>query len=126
MIRGSLTLVIVPKLPGPSDTKLSGVPNCGWFTTDSFVQNAPGTFGDPASRNTLRGPRAFNIDFSMKKNFRFTERWNLQFRAEAFNVLNHPQFGTPDNFVSDGPGSFGTITSVSDPRIIQLALKLSF
>ena len=98
----------------------------GWFTIDSFTQNAPGTFGSRISRNTLRGPRAFNVDFSLKKDFQFTERWNLQFRAEAFNVLNHPQFGTPDNILADGPGAFGTITGVSDPRIMQLALKLKF
>jgi len=97
----------------------------GWFTASSFDQNLPGTFGDPASRNRLRGPRQFNVDFSLQKDIPFTEHWKLQFRAEAFNVLNHPQFGIPDNIQADG-SNFGKILGVSDPRIMQLALKLYF
>lgn len=65
------------------------------------------------------------MDSSMQKDLRFTERWKLQFRAAAFNVLNHPQSGIPDNIQSDG-SNFGKILSVSDPRIMQPALKLYF
>jgi hypothetical protein len=54
----------------------------------------------------------------------------LEFRAEFFNVLNHPNFGLPDNFQQDGDpaqgGSFGVISSAAQPRIGQLALKFSF
>jgi hypothetical protein len=95
-----------------------------WFSVDSFTQNAVGTFGN-SRRNILRGPRYFNVDLSLQKHFAITERMNLEFRAEFFNVLNHPNFGLPDNFQQDG-SSFGTITSAADPRIGQLALKLSF
>ena len=96
-----------------------------WFDTNSFTENAVGTFGN-ARRNNLRGPRYFNIDFSVQKHITLTERLKLEFRAEFFNILNHPNFGLPDNFLGDGPGSFGVISSAADPRIGQLALKLTF
>ncbi len=100
-----------------------------WFSIDSFTQNAPGTFGD-SRRNILRGPRYFNVDLSLRKRIALTERMNLEFRAEFFNVLNHPNFGLPDNFQQDGDpaqgGSFGVISSAAAPRIGQLALKFTF
>jgi hypothetical protein len=59
-----------------------------------------------------------------------SRRSKLEFRAEFFNILNHPNFGLPDNFQQDGApsqgGSFGLISSAADPRIGQLALKFSF
>ena len=94
-----------------------------WFTTESFQTNAPGTFGN-AGRNILIGPGTFNVDFSLQKNIRFTERWRLQYRAEFFNVLNHPLLNNPGTTVTSG--SFGRITSAGDPRIIQMGLKLYF
>ena len=53
-----------------------------------------------------------------------TERINLQFRAEAFNLFNHPNFNLPDNFL--GSPTFGRISSARDPRHIQFGLKLLF
>jgi hypothetical protein len=109
---------------GPMSTRLQE-----WFSINSFTENAPGTFGN-SRRNILRGPRYFNVDLSLQKHFLITERMNLEFRAEFFNVLNHPNFGLPDNFQQDGDpaqgGSFGVISSAADPRIGQLALKFSF
>jgi hypothetical protein len=100
-----------------------------WFSIDSFTENAPGSFGN-SRRNILRGPRYFDIDLSLQKHISVTERIKLDFRAEFFNVLNHPNFGLPDNFQQDGDpaqgGSFGVISNAADPRIGQLALKLSF
>jgi hypothetical protein len=69
---------------------------------------------------------------SLLKNTRLTERFNLQFRAEAFNFLNHVNLGVPNVSFSPGAdgknrsGSFGLITSARDPRIGQLALKFIF
>lgn len=94
-----------------------------WFTTESFKVAQLGTFGN-AGRNILRGPGTFNIDFSAHKNFRITERWNLQYRAEFFNVLNHTNLSNPGTSVTSG--GFGRITGAGSPRIIQMALKLRF
>jgi hypothetical protein len=74
----------------------------------------------------LRGPSQLNLDFGVLRDFGFSERSNLQFRAEFFNLTNTPKFGLPVNDFSAGP-AFGVIsTTVSNPRIIQFALKFRF
>jgi hypothetical protein len=74
----------------------------------------------------LHGPGQANTDLSVIKMFALWEHTNLEFRSEFFNVFNQTNFQDPDNTVSDGP-SFGTVTStLSNPRIVQFALKLSF
>jgi hypothetical protein len=82
----------------------------------------------------LRGPGQANFDFSVLKSTRITERQSVQFRAEFFNVFNHPQFSPPSYNsvgryylpdVNSPTGGWITSTSVN-PRIIQLALKYSF
>jgi len=94
-----------------------------WFTTSAFTTPANNTFGN-VGRNTLIGPGTFNIDFSAHKAFTFGERYRLEYRAEFFNFLNHPQFTNPDTTVTDS--TFGQITTARDPRITQMALKLIF
>ena len=113
------------------------------YTTTGFLINpaafaapAPGTFGTCAPRK-FHGPGIQMVDLSLFKQFRFTERWQLQFRAEFFNAFNHPNFGNPSVDVSS-PGSFGKVSNTlapilgtdsggpGDPREIQLALKLYF
>jgi hypothetical protein len=94
-----------------------------WFTTSAFGAPANNSFGN-AGRNILIGPGTFNIDFAAHKVFPLGERLKLQFRAEFFNFLNHPQFNNPDTTLSDS--TFGQITTARDPRIIQGALKLVF
>jgi len=72
----------------------------------------------------LRGPKLFNIDFNLGKNFILTERHTIQFRAEFFNAFNHPNFSVPGTNLSAG---FGQITSTAtEARIIQFALKYRF
>ncbi|MGI8732130.1 MAG: TonB-dependent receptor domain-containing protein [Pyrinomonadaceae bacterium] len=106
-----------------------GDPNSGsgslerWFNTSAFAFPAPGTFGN-AGRNILDGPGFQNVNASLVKNTNLTERVNLQFRAEVFNLFNHPNFNLPDNFL--GSPTFGRITSARDPRHIQFGLKLLF
>jgi hypothetical protein len=67
-----------------------------------------------------------NLDFSTFKNFRLKEQTSLQFRAEFFNILNHPNLGQPANAL--GASNFGVISSTGNylPRNVQIALKLLF
>jgi len=110
-----------PNLVG--NPELSNPTTLQWFNTAAFVFPAPGTFGN-AGRNILEGPGFQNVNASLVKNTALTERVNLQFRAEAFNLFNHPNFNLPDNFL--GSPTFGRITSARDPRHIQFGLKLLF
>ena len=94
-----------------------------WFNTAAFAFPAPGTFGN-AGRNILDGPGFQNVNASLMKNTTLTERLNLQFRAEFFNLFNHPNLNLPDNFL--GSPTFGRISSARDPRHVQFGLKLLF
>lgn len=67
------------------------------------------------------------LDGSIRKEFATTETQRLEFRAEFFNMVNHPNFAQPDNFIDDGPGAAGVITSLAMPmRQIQFGLKYRF
>ena len=104
------------KLSHPSITE--------FFNTNCFVDPPNGVLGD-ASRTPLYGPDFINFDSSLFKTFVLPESKQLQFRAEIFNVFNHPQFANPAT-TTDSAG-FGQISQiVNNPRLIQLALKLLF
>lgn len=75
-------------------------------------------------RNGLRGPGQTNLDLSISKHFKFSERWDLELRGDAFNIANHTQFRNPDLTITDN--TFGQISDTYDPRILQLALHLRF
>jgi hypothetical protein len=95
-----------------------------WFNTAAFVAPSCICFGNSA-RNILRGPGFQDLDFSLVRNFIFRERFRLQFRAESFNMLNHPNLGLPN--ASIGNAAVGTITTTINPeRQNQLALKVYF
>ena len=110
-----------PNLVG--NPELSNRTTTQWFNTSAFAFPAPGTFGN-AGRNIVAGPGFQNVNVSLMKSTALSERINLQFRAEAFNLFNHPNFNLPDNFL--GSPTFGRITSARDPRHIQFGLKLLF
>jgi hypothetical protein len=103
-----------------------------WYNPAAFAVPAlaPGQslaheYGN-AGRSSLRGPAAYNVDFSVFKDFKFRETMSLQFRAEGFNLFNTPQFGIPYSVV-DSPGLSGSISgTVHDPRQIQFALSFKF
>jgi hypothetical protein len=94
-----------------------------WFNTAAFTTPPNGHFGN-AGRDILDGPGSRTVNFSMVKNTAVSERLNIQFRTEFFNVLNRTNFNLPDNFV--GSSTFGQVVSAQDPRRIQFALKLLF
>jgi hypothetical protein len=86
------------------------------------------------SRNNLRGPRYFNLDLGVAKRFPVTEQFNVQFRADAFNALNHASFGLPGGGgngaganISSGVNQFGKISSTSSTaRVVQMSLRVEF
>ena len=97
----------------------------------AFRAPKTGTFGNLA-RNALRGPAAFNWDFSLSKNFTVHEMNRIQFRAEMFNIANTPQFGLPGaglnapaNF-GRSLGTIGTLSGFGSNRQIQFALRYTF
>jgi hypothetical protein len=98
-----------------------------WFDTGAFVNRLPDAgfrFGN-AGRNTIIGPGVINWDFSLLKEFRFTERHNLELRWEVFNLPNHPLLDIPGGTV--GAPNFGVISATKiDNRQMQLALRFAF
>ena len=94
----------------------------------SRVFSAPPVFTYGSVARTLpdvRVPGTRSYDLSLFKNFKPVEKLTLQFRAEAFNAFNHPQFGVPDSSVNSV--TFGRISGTANsPRNMQLALKLLF
>jgi hypothetical protein len=97
-----------------------------YFDTSVFSQPAAYTFGNTSVTSPdLRSPSIRNWDLSVFKDFRLTERYRLQFRAEAFNAFNTVRFGSPDTSVASS--SFGVVsTQANSPRQIQFGLKLLF
>ena len=97
-----------------------------WFDPTQFTIPKPYTFGDVGRVHpTLRADFVELLDFSIFKNFKIGERVTTQFRAEWFNLLNHPIFNIPGTAV--GTGSLGIVSSQANlPRQTQLALKVIF
>ncbi len=102
-----------------------------WFDTSAFAEPTFGTLGN-SGRNILSLPAYSDVDFYTAKNFRLSERMKLEFRAEAFNLFNHPVFGMGYSGVGGGqvmnvgsPG-FGQLLSASPPRVLQFGLKLDW
>jgi hypothetical protein len=95
-----------------------------WFSASAFSTPAQYTYGN-AGRNSLIGPGRTNFDTSIFKSFPVHDQMLFQFRFEAFNVFNHPQFGYPNATV--GTAQVGSITSVvGTPRNLQASLRFEF
>jgi hypothetical protein len=113
------------------------------FNPAAFIAPPTGQQGD-FGRNVLRGFGAWQADFALQRQFHLTERLALRFRGEFFNIFNHPNFGQPDNNLTDplfgrstqmlasflgsggANGGFNPLYQIGGPRSIQLALKLQF
>jgi len=132
--------------PGFSNNPTSGVSvGCGkipagtplgtptlWYDPCAFSDPAKGTYGN-LGRNTITGPGYDEVDASLAKFFKPTERINVQFRAEVFNLADHANFYEPGFNIFTGSGGYsggaGHITKlISSPggRLIQLGLKVTF
>jgi hypothetical protein len=133
-----------PNVNGP--VQVSGNPTGQWIVNPGAVFSLPaaGKLGN-LGRNTVYGPGFTDVDLALIKNTKITERLNLQFRVDAFDLLNHPNFGQPGPLAANGasiitisptgvvPATFSTIASTRFPtadsgssRQLQLALKLRF
>jgi hypothetical protein len=114
---------------GAMRPNLIGDPNAGsptlarWFNAAAFQSAALYTFGN-SPRSVLRGPAWKNVDVTLSKNFRITERWKTEFRAEFFNVANHANFDLPGHTL--GNADFGVISSAEAARTVQVALRVAF
>ncbi|HET7208807.1 MAG TPA: hypothetical protein VFI95_19675, partial [Terriglobales bacterium] len=128
------------KTSGDIHQRLNGYVNINNFTNAPFadptlaascaIDSTPAGctrgFGD-LRRNIYRGPHQQNWDFSLIKNFNITERQQLRFTADFFNIWNHANFASPAQTDIELPGSFGKITStVGTPRLIQFSLRYAF
>jgi len=108
---------------------LVGDPNNGpktpnaWFNVNAFQLQPLGQFGN-AGRGVITGPGYASLDIGLAKFTPLSERINLEFRAEAFNLLNHPNFDLANR--EFGTPTFGQIFSANEPRELQFGLKVHF
>jgi hypothetical protein len=98
-----------------------------WFNRAAYTAPAPGTFGMNL-RDSLYGPHYFNMDFGIGKSFSISERVKFEFRADAYNVLNHIDWGNPNSAIDSGAtaGMIVPTDIANSPRVWQLGGKLSF
>ena len=120
--------------PGVAPGTKLGTPDM-YFDPCAFALPEPGTYGN-LGRNTVIGPGLTNFDFALVKNIAFLENKSVQFRAEAFNLFNHPNFNRPGAlqesvklFTPLGeriPPNAAIRSTITDPRQIQFGLKFTF
>ena len=132
-----------PDLVGNTNNPVTGNIN-QWFTPSASALQPPGTLGG-LGKNNLRGPGFSTLDVALAKTFSLGDRLRLMFRAEAFNLFNHPNFGLPDLVLYSGPACIGGGAGLNCPgpgipnpdagaihntvtasRQLQMALKLIF
>ncbi len=130
-----------PFAPGPNCAQ-PHTPAC-WFNRDAFLVPPDGAYGN-VGRNSLVGPALKNLDFGLHKRFFVRERLGIEFRADIFNLANHPNFGLPNNVITDfvrtptnqprkiTDARVGRIEGAADGNVtgaqrqVQFGLKLSF
>ncbi len=110
-------------LPDAVYLNKSGRPGTQWLNPAAFGQPALGTLGN-LGRVNMRLPLAWQFDLALSRAFRFRETQSVEFRAEAYNLLNSFRTGVIDTNLSSA--QFGKIRLALDPRIMQFALKYLF
>ena len=113
---------------GGTESRLNGYVNINAFAHAPIIgdDGAATGFGN-LGRNVYRGPFEQTWDFSLVKNFRITERQQLRFTSDFFNIWNHPVFSSPAFTDVESPATFGHITTTeNNPRIIQFSLRYAF
>jgi hypothetical protein len=120
-IRPNVVAGCEKKVSGSAQSRLAG-----WFNTACFAQPGQFSFGNESRVDPqLRIQGINNVDFSVTKTTTVTERVNLQFRTEFFNLFNRVQFGAPGATL--GLPTFGKVSSQNNqPRLVQFALRLQF
>jgi hypothetical protein len=120
-----------PNVNGPVQIFGGIGPGTQYFDKSVFSAPAPNTFGN-LGRNVLHAPHLFDIDASIFRRFPIRERLNMEFRAEAFNLTNTPQYNRPDSVFTDS--AFGQVISaqgvqsvlVNNSRQLQFSMRLQF
>jgi hypothetical protein len=113
-----------PVLSGPAASRLNG-----WFDKSCYTVPASYTLGNLSATDArVRGQGIANYNFSLLKKTAITERFNLEFRGEVFNVFNRVQFGLPNTTVTTAanPTTGFITTQANQPRLVQLALRLIY
>jgi hypothetical protein len=106
-------------------TVAPGALSSNGITVGPYLRPGIGQFG--SGRNALAGPRFFNTDLSVFKNFTVTEQVRAQFRAEFFNVFNHVNLANPNGCVDcNGAGTISSIAPNALMRQIQFGLRVTF
>ena len=111
-----------PQQIGPVQILGHEGPGTFWFTPGAFANAPAGTIGN-VGRNILHGPNLFAINASLFRRFNITERFRLEFRAEAFNLTNTPEFDLPDTTLGDA--AFGQITTAHGSQAVQVNMNRS-
>jgi hypothetical protein len=132
-VTGQPVWISAPNAPGGKILNYNAVTNTGAFSIPASPRQ--GT----EARNDIPGFGLTQIDLSLGRNFSLTERIKLQFRLDAFNVFNHPNFTNPDGFIEFGPadlqsqsmlnkglGGLNALFQQGGPRSLQLSLRLTF
>jgi hypothetical protein len=128
--RPTLIAGISPCKSGSPESRLSA-----YINTAAYVTTSQGSYGNTSRTSNCYGPGYVNSDLSLNKNFKLTERVNAEFRAEALNAFNTPQFNAPNITINATPtkpnsATVGAITSsqgtLGFPRLIQLGARLTF
>jgi hypothetical protein len=138
IVPGQPLWVAAPNAPGGKMLNVTFDPTTGAITGGAF--SVPSTLRQGTEgRNDIPGFGLTQVDLSIVRKFPITERLSLQFRADAFNVFNHPNFANPDGFIEGGApdlqssqmlnqslGGLSPLFQEGGPRSLQLSLKLSF